>query len=169
MLSLVLRRKFSSSIEEALKLENVGKKLKVQGWVKAVRLQKANTFIDINNGLTKGSEKLQIICQSELVPTQLNYHSAVEIEGILRKSDHPAQEVELEAEKIDVLSQNSNDSYPFQSRKKYDDEYPRQFPQYRAKLNNFSTMLDIRSALTKEIHTYFWNRGKHYKKRKNIP
>ena len=158
MLNQLLRRKFSSCIEDALKLQNIGKKLKVQGWVKAVRLQKANSFIDINDGLTKGGQKLQIVCPSQIVPTQLSYHSAVKVEGILRKSDHPSQEVELEAEKIDVLSPITNNSYPFQPRKRYDEEHPRAFPHYRAKLNDFSTMLDIRSSLTKGIHEYFWSK-----------
>ena len=158
MLNQLLRRNFSSCVEDALKLQNIGKKLKVQGWVKAVRLQKANSFIDINDGLTKGGQKLQIVCPSQIVPTQLSYHSAVKVEGILRKSDHPSQEVELEAEKIDVLSPITNNSYPFQPRKRYDEEHPRAFPHYRAKLNDFSTMLDIRSSLTKGIHEYFWSK-----------
>ena len=87
-----------TSIEEALKLKNVGKSMKVNGWVKALRLQKVNSFIDVDNGL--GGQRLQVVCQNNIVPSEISHHSALKVEGILRKSDHKAQEVELEAENI---------------------------------------------------------------------
>ena len=161
-LQLLFRRSFSSkSIENALSLQNIGKKLKVQGWVKSLRLQKVNTFIDINDGLAKGGQRLQIVCPSHLVPSELSHHSAIKVEGTLRKSDHKGQEVELEAENIVKISSNQNvDKYPFQPRKRYDEDYSRSFPQYRAKVNNFAAMLRVRSALTFSIHNYF--RSKNY-------
>ena len=40
---------------------------------------------------------------SILRPLGLSYHAAVRVEGVLRASSHPAQEVELLAEKMEVL------------------------------------------------------------------
>ncbi len=161
MLGLIIRRGCSTtsttSIREALKTINVGKNLKVQGWVKAFRHQKTISFIDLDDGLTQAGSRLQIVCQSELVPKHLTHHSAIQVSGKLRKSDHPGQEVELEAEVIKLRSKVEDvESYPFQPRKRYpNEEYPRSFPHFRAKLNDFASMLRIRNAATCAIHKYF--------------
>lgn len=144
------------TVKEALKVENVGKKLTVQGWVKAARLQKANAFVDIDDGLTIGGRKLQVVAAHEKVPENLTYHCAINVQGTLKKSDHPAQEVELVTDAIDVVTPIlEKDNYPFQPRKRYDDDYPRAYPHYRAKLNDFASLLRLRSGLSHAFHDYF--------------
>ena len=75
----MLRRFMSgtgASITEALKTQNVGQALNVQGWVKAIRRQKVNTFIDLDDGLSLG--KLQIICDSSKIPPDgIDYPAAI--------------------------------------------------------------------------------------------
>ena len=143
------------SIKDALDASNIGKKLSIQGWVKSHRKQKLFSFIEVDDGLTLGGKKLQVICDSDKIQDGIKYHSAIKVTGTLIKSDHPMQEVELQADEIKLMSPMTNSKYPFQPRKKYDDEHPRNFPHFRAKLNDFSTMLRIRSALTFAIHEYF--------------
>jgi aspartyl/asparaginyl-tRNA synthetase len=123
--------KSTSAVKDALSLDKVGQKFDLQGWVKSARIQKINTFIDLDDGLTIGGQRLQIVAKTEQVPSELTYHSAISVSGKLRKSDHPGQEVELEAENIEVVSSVNLDDYPFQPRKRYEDELPRTFPQYR--------------------------------------
>ena len=142
-------------VKDALELKNIGKFLKICGWVKSARHQKVNTFIDVDDGLTIGGRKIQVVIDSDQVPDNLKYHSAIEIEGILRKSTHPAQEVELEAQTIKIVSPIQNENYPFQPRKRYDDDFTRTFPFFRAKLNDFASLLRIRSGISHAIHDYF--------------
>ena len=143
-----------STIQGALDVSNVGKSLKVHGWVKAARKQRVNTFIDIDDGLIIGGQKLQIVVASDKVPTTLGYHAFVQARGILKESPLKGQEVELEADEIEVITP-VQEKYPFQPRKLYDDELPRTHPQYRAKLNDFGALIRIRSRLSKSIHDYF--------------
>ena len=143
-----------STVQGALDVSNIGKSLKVHGWVKAARKQRVNTFIDIDDGLVIGGQRLQIVVPTDKVSRSLDYHTFVQAEGILKKSPLKGQEVELEAEQIEVITP-VQDKYPFQPRKRYDDELPRSYPQYRAKLNDFAALLRIRSRLSKSIHDYF--------------
>lgn len=41
--------------------------------------------------------------RTEMRPAALTYHAAVSAEGVLRASTHPGQEVELEADKVEVI------------------------------------------------------------------
>ena len=149
-----LLRRSKSTIQEALDVTNVGQSLQVHGWVKAARKQKANTFIDIDDGLVSGGKKLQLVIASHQVPESLNFHSFVKASGILKISQHRGQEVELEVESLELVTP-VKDKYPFQPRKKYDDDLPRSYPQYRAKQNDFASLLRIRSSLSKSIHDFF--------------
>ena len=120
------------SLQEALKIKNVGKKLKIRGWIKAARVQKQNTFIDLDNGLSIGGQKVQVIVSSDLVSEELTYHSALQVEGILQASTHSGQEVELLAENIKMINGIRNVEYPFKPRARYNDEHPRSYPHFRA-------------------------------------
>ena len=143
------------SLQEALKIKNVGKKLKIRGWIKAARVQKQNTFIDLDNGLGIGGQKVQVIVSSDLVSEELIYHSALQVEGILQASTHSGQEVELLAENIKMINGIRNVEYPFKPRARYNDEHPRSYPHFRAKLNDFASLLRIRSGISHAIHDYF--------------
>lgn len=84
---LILRRHFSSKIQDLLtNSELIGQKIQVQGWVKSCRLQKSVSFLDIDDGLLK--ERLQVVSETWKIPSELSYHSAVKVEGILKKSQH---------------------------------------------------------------------------------
>ena len=143
------------TVKEALKVESIGKRIKIQGWVKGTRSQRINTFIDVDDGVSIGGKKVQVLIESSMVPETLRYHSAVEVEGKMRKSDHPGQEVEMEADSIKVVASIENEDYPFKPRHKYNDDFPRNFLHYRSKLNDFASLLRIRSATSHAIHDYF--------------
>ena len=153
---MTLRR--NSTIKKALDASNVGQTLQVHGWVKAARKQKSNTFIDIDDGLVIGGKKLQIVIASAQVPDSLSYHAFIKAQGVLKLSQHRGQEVELAAESIELVTPVQDDKYPFQPRKHTDDDLARSYPQYRAKLNDFASLLRIRSRLSKSIHDYFHDR-----------
>ena len=89
-------RRAKSTIQTALDLANVGQSLQVHGWIKAIRKQKSNTFIDIDNGLVLGGDKLQIVIATHQVPDFLRYHAFIKAQGILKQSQHRGQAVDLE-------------------------------------------------------------------------
>ncbi len=131
----------------------------VKGWVKSSRGQKVNTFLDLDDGIS-GPSKLQVVAETDALPEGgASYHAAVIAQGLLEKSDHPGQEFELKADRIQVVNGVDVDSYPFQPRKRYDEEHPRSHPEFRAKLNDFASMLRIRSGLTRAFHDFFHQNG----------
>ena len=154
---------------------NEDQEICVRGWVRSVRDQKKNTFIDIIDGLSPF--RLQVVADTKLTPAGLCYHSAVSISGMLVRSDHKAQDIELHASEVNLINPadlsnrqvmpdlkksvdeiEEDDIYPFAPRKRYTDEFCRSFPEYRSKLADFGCILRIRSAATQAIHHFFLKR-----------
>uniref|UniRef100_A0A673APU4 OB domain-containing protein n=1 Tax=Sphaeramia orbicularis TaxID=375764 RepID=A0A673APU4_9TELE len=90
-------------ISEALSAAEIGEKVQIQGWVRSVRAQKEHLFVHVNDG--SSLQPLQIVATSELNNPLLTFGSAVEITGILKKSPHEKQPVELEANQIRVVGE----------------------------------------------------------------
>lgn len=155
------------SIAGILNQDSVGQKFRVNGWVKSARVQKINSFFDIDDGLKHG--RLQVVIPSEKIPDRVSYHSAVTVVGTLVKSNHPGQEFELHGEQLELVTpvgnttscnqgQNEACDYPFGPRKVYDDDFTRMFPMFRAKLGDFAAMLRVRDSLTHAVHQFFRDR-----------
>uniref|UniRef100_A0A3B4ATB5 asparagine--tRNA ligase n=1 Tax=Periophthalmus magnuspinnatus TaxID=409849 RepID=A0A3B4ATB5_9GOBI len=117
------------------------------GWVRSVRSQKENLFFHVNDG--SSLQSLQIIASSNL------FGSAVEVRGVLKKSTHPKQPFEVEAEDIQIVGKCDPVEFPFKIKKRHSPEYVRQFPHLRCRTNTFSSLLRIRSEATAAIHSYF--------------
>lgn len=144
-------------ISEALSGAELGENVKIQGWVRSVRPQKALVFLHVNDG--SSLQPLQVVASSELNDRLLRFGSAVEVTGILKKSPHQKQAVELEAEAIEVVGECDPVDFPFKIKERHSLEYIRQFPHLRCRTNAFSSLLRIRSEATAAIHSYFKNNG----------
>ncbi|CDQ95143.1 unnamed protein product [Oncorhynchus mykiss] len=138
---------------EAISNLEVGTKIKVQGWVRSVRPQKENLFLHVNDG--SSLQSLQVVASSELNHRLLTFGSAVEISGSLVTSPSRKQDVELQADQIDVVGECNPVDFPFKIKEKHGLEYIRQFPHLRCKTNAFSSLLRIRSEATTAIQQYF--------------
>lgn len=85
----------------------------IKGWVKSIRKMGKNfTFIDIIDGLSPS--RLQVIVDTKLVPDDICFHSAVSAEGVLVKSSHKGQALELHAKVVNLINptriSDTNDS-----------------------------------------------------------
>lgn len=144
-------------VSQALSGAELGSNIKVQGWVRSVRAQKANVFLHVNDG--SSLQSLQVIASSELNDPLLTFGSAVEVTGILKKSPHQKQPVELDAKQINVVGECNPVDFPFKIKERHGLEYIRQFPHLRCRTNAFSSLLRIRSEATAAIHSYFKDNG----------
>ncbi|XP_070761554.1 asparaginyl-tRNA synthetase isoform X2 [Enoplosus armatus] len=144
-------------ISEAVSGAELGANVKVQGWVRSVRPQKTNLFLHVNDG--SSLQSLQIVASSELNDPLLTYGSAVEVTGVLKKSPHQKQPIELEADQIHVVGECNPVDFPFKIKERHGLEYIRQFPHLRCRTNAFSSLLRIRSEATRAIHSYFKENG----------
>lgn len=144
-------------VSQAFSGTELGANVKVQGWVRSIRSQKSNLFLHLNDG--SSLQSLQVVASPELNDPSLTFGSAVEVTGVLKKSPHRNQPVELEADQIHVVGECNPVDFPFKTKERHSLEYIRQFPHLRCRTNAFSSLLRVRSEATTAIHSYFKENG----------
>ncbi|XP_054432311.1 asparaginyl-tRNA synthetase isoform X2 [Pteronotus mesoamericanus] len=146
------------SVREALRAQNTnGERVKVQGWIRSVRSQKEVLFLHINDG--SSLESLQVVADSNFDSRELAFGSSVEVHGQLVKSPAKRQNVELKAEKIEVVGSCDPKDFPFKYKERPPLEYLRQFPHLRCRSNALGSILRVRSEATAAIHSFFKDSG----------
>ncbi|XP_068972123.1 asparaginyl-tRNA synthetase isoform X1 [Bombus flavifrons] len=134
----------------------VGKHVKVQGWVYAVRKMKSDIFIDIMDGSTPNM--FQLVVSKSNKPDKLSFGSSIKAEGKLALN--PNGKVELHTDNIVVIGMcDVMDGYPFAPRKLYHSDYVRQFLHLRPRIRTFSSLLRIRDVTSATIENYLRNKG----------
>ena len=154
----------SSSAINRLKVKKIdetqiGKIIKVQGWVRTVRDQKKFSFIEINDGSTLSG--IQAVAQSE-IPTyktvqELTTGASVEVIGIVVLSQGKGQAYEVQASEVSLIGECSNE-YPLQ-KKRHSTEFLRSIAHLRCRTNTVSAISRVRSALAYATHNFFHNEG----------
>jgi asparaginyl-tRNA synthetase len=142
-----------NSKEELSKLEQI----KIGGWVKSIR---QNKFIELNDG--SSLENLQVVFPPDLTEKlkRVNFGSKLIISGKLILTPERAQNCELHAREIELITPTS-EGYPLQ-KKKIPLEVVRDFPHLRAKTNYFLTLFRLRHSISKAIHDFFHQEGFYY-------
>jgi len=137
----------------------LGKRIRVNGWVRTVRLSKTLGFIELNDGSCL--KNLQVIYGDDLENCQevkkLNVGAALTVDGELVESPAAGQPFELRAENITIEGMSSPD-YPLQ-KKRHSFEYLRTIAHLRPRTNTFSAVFRLRSILAYAIHSFFQERG----------
>ncbi|XP_071452535.1 asparaginyl-tRNA synthetase [Hetaerina americana] len=153
-------KKFFSnvSISEVINLKQTGRKVRVKGWVKALRVMKNNIFFDVSDGSSVG--KLQVVLSHSEKPTDLSVGSSVKVEGVTNVNPHNNAQPELIASVVDVIgSCDIQNGYPFAPRKTYSPDYIRQFLHLRPRTESFASLLRIRNAASIAVHSYMNSKG----------
>ncbi|XP_057667993.1 probable asparagine--tRNA ligase, mitochondrial [Diorhabda carinulata] len=147
---------YSYTIHNILESVDIGQEIKIKGWIKSLRKQKDNVFLDISDGST--AKKLQIIIPNNIVPKNLTTGASITTQGILQTS--PKGQKEINANKIKIFNNCIvTDGYPFAPRKKYLPDYVRQYLHFRPRTNKFSSVLRTRSTAQLCFHDYLTNKG----------
>ncbi|XP_076969571.1 asparaginyl-tRNA synthetase isoform X3 [Tamandua tetradactyla] len=146
------------SVRDALRAQDTsGERVKVQGWIRSVRSQKEILFLHVNDG--SSLESLQIVADSSFDSRELAFGSSVEVQGQLVKSPSKKQNMELKAEKIEVVGNCDAQAFPFKYKERHPLEYMRQYPHLRCRTNVLSSILRVRSEATAAIHSFFKDSG----------
>ena len=88
----------------------------------------------------------------------INTGTALAVEGTLTESQGSGQNMELNAEKIEILGHADPEKYPIQP-KKHTLEFLRENAHLRFRTNTFGAIFRIRHALAFAIHKYFNEKG----------
>lgn len=150
-----------SSISDILNNKPLGQRIEIRGWLKTRRDSKDFSFLEINDGSCLSN--LQAIAPSELdnyeeVVMKLHTGCSLMVRGILQESPAKGQEVELQAEQLEVYGWADPETYPLQ-KKRHSFEFLRSIAHLRPRTNSLGAIARLRSSLSFAIHSFFQDRG----------
>lgn len=146
-----------TKISKILGSEKTGYKTVVKGWVRTFR---NNQFITLSDGSTIHS--LQVVVDKDQVSEDLlkriTTGAAVMAEGEVKESQGSGQNVEIVAERIEILGDADPSKYPLQP-KKHSLEFLREIAHLRFRTNTFGAIFRVRHSVSFAIHQFFNERG----------
>jgi asparaginyl-tRNA synthetase len=150
------------TVADARRVEAVGKKVLVRGWVRSRRDSKGGfSFIELNDGSCQGN--VQVVAPGELA----NYESEVKklptgasiaVEGDVLASPAKGQATEVRATTITVFGGADPETYPLQ-KKGHTFEFLRTIAHLRPRTNTFGAIARLRNQICKSIHDFFQEQG----------
>ena len=140
-----------------------GKEITINGWIKSHRKQKEYGFIDFTDGTC--FQTLQVVYDNKLEDfldiQKLHIGSAVELNGIIIRSEGGGQSHELKLSKVKLLGDCPLD-YPLQSKGRPTREFLREIAYLRPRTNLYNNVFRVRSVAAYAIHKYFQENGYVY-------
>lgn len=137
----------------------IGKKLKIEGWVRTVRASKNFGFIEVNDG--SFFKNIQIVFDDSLSNFEdickLKVSTAISVEGQLVATPNAKQPFEIKADNIIIVGTTTKD-YPLQ-KKRHTFEFLRTIAHLRPRSNTFSAVFRVRSLAAYAIHKFFNDRN----------
>ena len=129
----------------------------VMGWVRTFR---NNQFIALNDGST--NTNLQVVAELGLLNEQelkrITTGASLKITGQVVPSLGKGQQLELKADKIEILGDSDAEKYPLQP-KEHSLEFLREKAHLRFRTNTFGAVFRLRHALAFAIHRFFNEKG----------
>ncbi len=146
---------------ETLKRENIGKRVRLCGWVRTRRDSKGGfSFLAINDGST--FDNVQVLAENKLENYEsdvlkLGIGSSVEIIGEVVESPGKEQSTEIKAESVKVFGFADPATYPLQ-KKGTSYEFLRTIAHLRPRTNTFGAVARVRNEICTSIHKFFQDR-----------
>ena len=155
--------KSRTKIQDALTSDEFEKEITVKGWVRTRRGNKKIAFIALNDGSTINN--IQIIADVPAFPEellrQITTGACISVTGLLASSPGGGQNVEIQAQTIELYGAADPASYPLQ-KKGHSLEFLREIAHLRPRTNTFGAIFRIRHAMAYAIHKYFNDNGFFY-------
>ena len=143
--------------------EMIGRKVRIQGWVRTRRDSKAGlSFIQLSDGSCFAT--MQVVAPSDLPNYEsdvlrLTSGAAVIVEGEVVESRGKGQSIEVKASAVEVTGfVDDPDTYPV-SPKKHSYEYLREVAHLRPRTNTFGAVGRVRNCLAMAVHDFFQSDG----------
>ncbi len=149
-------------IADVMRLERVGSRATVCGWVRTRRDSNAGfSFLELNDG--SRMKGIQIVADGDLVNyrdeiLRLQSGCAVQVTGDVLTSPGKGQDVEMHADEVRVLGWADPSEYPLQ-KKRHSFEFLRTIAHLRPRANTFGAVARVRNAMSMAVHRFFQERG----------
>ena len=147
------------AIAKLLTHATVGEAVTASGWVKTSRFSKNVSFVHLFDG--SDTQTVQVILSEELSEqfrAELGVGAAVTVHGQWQASPGGKQDVEIMAERIEIVGACDPSTYPLQ-KKRTSFEHLRTIAHLRPRTNTFQSVFRVRNALAWHIHKFFQDRG----------
>jgi asparaginyl-tRNA synthetase len=152
-----------TKVKELLIAPVFGTDVLVKGWVRTKRGNKNIAFIALNDGSTINN--IQIVADTssfdENLLKDITTGACIAVTGKLVESQGQGQNVEINAEKIELYGKSDAESYPLQ-KKGHSMEFLRENAHLRFRTNTFGSVFRIRHSMAYAIHKYFNDNGFYY-------
>jgi asparaginyl-tRNA synthetase len=152
-----------TKIIDVLKMEAYGTDVNIKGWVRTRRGSKQVAFIALNDGST--IHNVQIVAEinklGDEILRQVNTGACISVDGKLVQSQGKGQNVEIQADAIEILGTADPNTYPLQ-KKGHTLEFLREIAHLRPRTNSFGAVFRIRHNMAFAIHKFFHDRGFFY-------
>jgi asparaginyl-tRNA synthetase len=152
-----------STVKELLGSQDIDRIVILKGWVRTRRGNNQVAFIAINDGTV--IHNIQVVADLESFPEDLMKRittgSSISVTGKLVESMGKGQQVEIQAQEIEVLGDSDPEVYPLQ-KKGHSFEFLREIAHLRFRTNTFGAVFRIRHALAYAIHKYYNDKGFFY-------
>jgi asparaginyl-tRNA synthetase len=153
------------SAAEARRVESVGRRVVLRGWVRTRRDSKGGfSFIELNDGSSQGN--VQVVAPGELpnyegVVKHLHTGASIVVEGEVKESPAKGQPTEVHATRVELVGDADPESYPLQ-KKGHSFEFLRTIAHLRPRTNTFGAIARLRHRVSKTIHDFFDEQGFFY-------
>lgn len=133
----------------------------IQGWVRTKRETKGFAFVNVNDG--SSMDGIQVVVNPDVpdyesLIKQINTGTSVEIAGILAASPGKGQQIEIQAQSLQIYGEADPETYPLQ-KKRHSFEFLRTIGHLRSRTNTLGAVFRVRNACANAIHQFFQERG----------
>lgn len=150
-------------IIDLLNTTDFNRKVCVKGWVRTLRRNKIIAFIELNDGSTIFNIQIVVniakLGEDFLKP--ITTGACIATNGMLVESQGKAQNVEIQADEIEIYGIADPTVYPLQ-KKEHSLDFLREIAYLRPRTNTFGCVFRIRHHLAYSIHKYFNKQGFFY-------
>ncbi len=153
------------SVAEARRVESIGRRVVLRGWVRTRRDSKGGfSFVELNDGSSQGN--VQVVAPGELpnyesVVKHLHTGASVVVEGEVKASPAKGQPTEVQATRVELVGDADPETYPLQ-KKGHTFEFLRTIAHLRPRTNTFGAIARLRHRVSKTIHDFFDEQGFYY-------
>ncbi len=150
------------SVLSARQAEQIGKAVKVEGWVRTKRDSKGGfSFIELNDGSCMGN--IQVIADADLENyeseiKQLTAGCSISVEGEVKESGGKGQATEILAKSLQVCGWAEPETYPLQ-KKRHSFEKLREWAHLRPRTNALGAVARVRNCISRSIHNFYQEDG----------
>lgn len=146
-----------TKIKEILLAEPSGQEVVVKGWVRSFR---NNQFIALNDGSCMSNLQIVIDLETEeQIVRNITSGASLMVIGNVIASQGKGQNVEVKANKIEILGTCDAEQFPLQLKNKPSLEFLREIAHLRFRTNTFGAVFRVRHSLAFAIHQFFNERG----------